>query len=374
MSPLRVGLWARWLTVYALVTAALSRISGLPDIRTSHAILSYFVLVILASREGGRALSMTMVVLSYVAVDWYFVPPRRVFGAANDLDWFVLLGFLVTGWLLSELFAKQREATRIAEERTREVERLSRERLQLEREASTAQVLREADRLKNALLHSVAHDLRSPVATLSLLADPAAGFPTDVALQRVGEEADRLGEFLATLQRFATEGGGNLLDTAPQVVDHVCQTALRSSEGMLAGRLVRLDLPATPPTVRCDLTLSVQVLGNLLQNAVRYAPPQAPIDLIVRSADAMVDIIVADRGPGVTAVELQQLFTPLSRTRSDGGPASPAGASNDRGQRMGMGLAIARTFARAQRGDVLYRARAGGGAEFVLRLPHASVV
>lgn len=371
MNARRLASWTLWLTVYALVTAALSRVAGHPDIRTSHAILAYFVLIILASRHGGRALSMAMVVLSYIAVDWFFVPPLRTLGAASDLDWFVLLGFLVTGWLLSELFAKQREATRMAEERARDIERLSQERLQLERDASTAQVLREADRLKNALLHSVAHDLRSPVATLSLLADPAAGFPSDVALQRVGEEADRLGEFLATLQRFATEGGGHLLDAAPHAADHVCHTALRSSQGLLAGRLVRVDLPASLPVVTCDLTLTVQVLGNLLQNAVRYAPSTAPIDVVVRGEADTVDIIVADRGPGVTTSALPRLFTPLARLRSERSSEPPGEALADTGQRMGMGLAIARTFARAQRGDVLYRARAGGGAEFVLRLPRA---
>jgi K+-sensing histidine kinase KdpD len=366
----RLGTWLLWLLVHALTTVALYAVSGLPDIRIAHAVLAYFVLIIVASRPGDRALSMVMVTLSYVAVDWFYVPPRYTLGAASDLDWVVLIGFLATGWLLSELFAKQREATRIAEERTREVERLSRERLQLERDASTARVLREADRLKNALLGSLAHDLRSPISTLSLLADPAAGFPIDQVMQRVGEEANRMREYIATLQRFARDGGGSVLALARHNADNIVQTAVRSSEGVIAGRLVRINRESPSAAVLCDLTLSVQVIGNLLQNAVRYSPHAEPIDVDVRDSATTVDIVVSDRGPGVTSVDLERLFMPLRRApiaaqRSDGD------GDADANTRMGMGLSIARTFARAQRGDVVYRDREGGGSEFILRLPRA---
>jgi two-component system sensor histidine kinase KdpD len=257
----------------------------------------------------------------------------------------------------------------VAEERTREVERLSAERLQLEREASTARVLKEADRLKNALLSSLAHDLRSPIATLSLLADPAAGFAGDVALQRVSEEADRLGEYLATLQRFATDGGGSVLRVERHEAVHLVHTALRSSEALLAGRTVRVEPSPTPLFVNCDLTLSVQVLGNLLQNAARYAPSSEPIDIAIGVSSeppCMVQITVGDRGPGVDGADVDRLFVPLRRPA-----AASAEESEAASMRMGMGLSIARTFARAQRGDVEYRHRDGGGSEFSLRLPAA---
>ena len=366
MTLSRLGTWLLWLTGFALLTWGLSSLSGIPDIRISHAILTYLVFIIVVSRQGGRALSMAMVALSYLAVDWFFVPPRYAFGAASDLDWFVLIGFLATGWLFSELFAKQREALRIAEERTIEVERLSRERLQLEREASTVRVLREADRLKNALLNSLAHDLRSPVATLSLLVDPAAGFPVEVMMNRVGEEAGRLSQYLGMLQRVATEGGGNALALASHDAFDIVQTALHSSEAVIAGRRIRIEPPATRATVWCDLTLCVQVIGNLLQNAVRYAPVTEPIDVTIRDTTTGVDIVVADRGPGLSADDQERLFNPLPRS------LAPRAASADADARMGMGLAIARTFARAQRGDVRYEPRAGGGSVFMLCLPRTA--
>lgn len=371
MTRSRVGLWAVWLGAYAVTTALLYAASGLPDIRVAHAVLAYLVLVIMASRQGGRALSMTMVGLSYLAVKWFYVPPRFTLRADTQLDGMLLAGFVITGWMLSELFAKQRTATRIAEERTREVERLSAERLQLEREASTARVMREADRLKNALLSSLAHDLRSPVSTLSLLSDPAAGFTADVALPRVHEEAQRLGEYIATLQRFAAEGGGSMLALDVHDATALVHTALRSSAGVLAGRRVDVVTRQEGIVARCDLTLTMQVLGNLLQNAVRYAPAGAPIDVTVSATPSTVEVAVADRGPGVGEQELDRLFVPLqSRPPVAAGETGDTGAS---GGRMGMGLAIARTFARAQRGDVVYRPRAGGGAEFIVQLPRAPV-
>lgn len=375
MTLPRAGVWLLWLALYVGTTALMYPISGLPDIRVSHAVLAYMVLIIFASRHGGRALAMTMVALGYLAVDWFFVPPRFTFGAASDLDWVVLVGFIITGWLVSELFAKQREATRIAEERTREVERLSVERLQLEREVSTVRVLKEADRLKNALLSSLAHDLRSPIATLSLLADPAAGFPGETALQRVGEEAERLSEYLVTLQRFASgsehagRSGESLLRVERQDAEDIVHTTLRSSEALLAGRTVRVGRPATPAIADCDLTLSVQVLGNLLQNAARYAPAHEPIDVVISVSDTMrrrVHITVADRGPGVSDLDIERLFMPMRRR-----PIADGDTPEEPRMRMGIGLSLARTFARAQRGDVSYHPRVGGGSEFTLELPAA---
>lgn len=360
-----LGIWLFWLGVYGLTTLLLYSVSGLPDIRVSHGVLGYLVLIIAASRHGGRTLSLAMVALAYLSVDWFFVPPRFSFGAATDLDWIVLVGFLATGLLVSELFAKQRAATRLAEERTAEVERLSQERMALQREASTAHVLREADRLKNALLNSVAHDLRTPISTLSLLADPASGFTSQVALQRVREEALRLGEFIGTLQRFANEGGGALLAADAHEVDQLVLTAVRTAEAMLSNRTVRIARVEASLVVLCDFTLSVQVLGNLLQNAARYAPPAEAIEIFFGETTSTVDVVVADRGPGLSSEDLERLFAPLRRRPRDG----PAPARDDR---LGMGLAIARTFARAQHGDLLHRPRDGGGSEFVLRLPRTS--
>jgi len=357
----RWRIWLLYLGLWGAATVLFAQATRNPDVRIAHGALTYLILIIGASRQGGRALSMTMVAISYLAVDWFFVPPRLAFGAASQLNWLILIGFVLTGLLISQLFAQLQAAVRLARERTLEVERLSSERLQLEREARTAQALRDADRLKNALLGSIAHDLRSPVATLALLADPVAGFPHETALTRVRDEARRLGEFISTLQRFAGADGGTELRTGVHEVEDIVQTALRSATALLARREVRTML--APATVVCDLTLTVQVLGNLLQNAARHTPPHRPIDVYLNSTNDALEIVVADRGPGLDEAEIERTFSPLRRRPTDESADLPEE------RRMGMGLSIARTFARAQRGDVVYRPRDGGGAEFALRLP-----
>ena len=96
--------------------------------------------------------------------------------------------------LKADLEAALGRAVRMANERSDDVSRLSDARVQLEREAGAARVLRDADRLKNALLLSLSHDLRSPVATLALLSDPQSAFRPDAAMPRVREQAERLGD------------------------------------------------------------------------------------------------------------------------------------------------------------------------------------
>ncbi|MBL0940467.1 MAG: PAS domain-containing sensor histidine kinase [Gemmatimonadaceae bacterium] len=370
-----VTTWATWLGLFTATTLLLTRLSDAPEVRVAHGVLVYLVLIIGASRQGGRALSLVMVTLGYFAVDWFYVPPRRTLFSAQGLDWFVLIGFVLTGMLISELFAHLQRAAQIARDRTAEVERLSAERLQLERDAATVRVLREADRLKNALIDSIAHDLRSPVATLALVSDPAAGISPEPALQRVQEETQRLGEFLSTLQRFASESGGTPLRTEPHDAHDIIRTAVRTAEAHLRGHTVRTPDVMPGPLVECDHTLTVHALSNLLQNAARYSPKDAAVDVLVESGTTDVHIIVADRGPGIPADEVNRLFSALRRTRKSGSTTRDASQSHDDDLdvRLGMGLAIARTFAHAQRGTLNYRPRTGGGSEFVLRLPRAPI-
>ena len=354
--------WGRWLLPWLLVTLFLNGLSDMPSIRIAHGVLAYLLLIIGASREAKRALSIVMVLLGYLAVDWIFVPPRHALGMPTDLDFVLLVGFVVTGAVISQLMTRLRRTAEIATNRALEIERLGTERLTLERDAARVTVLNEAERLKNALIASLVHDLRTPISTISLLADPGSGVKNRVALDRVGEEARRLGDFLNTMQRFAFVGAtdGALLVIEPHVVDDIIGTAIRSAGIALSGHPIHVHLPPTTNLlmVDCDLTLSLQILGNLLQNASRYAPIGTPIDVMARDNDGEICITVSDRGPGLSPDEFELVFEPLQR-----------GRAAQRTDGIGMGLAISRTFARAQRGDVRYLPRPGGGAEFKLVLP-----
>jgi two-component system sensor histidine kinase KdpD len=347
------------------VTLFFASVPELPELRVAHGVLVYLLLIVGASREADLWLSAAMLLASYLAVDWFFVPPRRALGVPSEMDFIILIGFVITAAVISRLVFSLRRTADVATARAEEIERLSAERLQLEMHASRADVLREAERLKDALIASITHDMRSPLSTLSMLSDRESRLPSDVALARIAEETRRLADYLVAMRKFAftEERAISPIVVESHVVDDLISTALKSRERVLLGRAITMQLPDEPALVlvRCDFTLALQILANLLENAARYAPPNSPIDVIVSTSVDGVEIAVADRGPGLTAQDLRSVFEPLRRGAASGGPA----------EGFGMGLAIARTFAHAQRGDIRYRSRVGGGAEFVLVLPAA---
>ena len=358
-------IWIRWLTVFGVTTAAVSQISSFTELRISHGVLVYMLLIVGASREGGRGLATVMVILSYLAVDFYFVPPRHAIGTPSEFDLIILVGFVITAAVIAQLVISLRTTATVATERAVEIERLGLERIQLERQASRAEVLQEAERLKDALLASLSHDLRSPIMAMTLLADPDSGIPASNAMPRIREQAKRLDAFLSTIGRFATSGDvGGLLHVESHPVADLVRAAVAASFASLADRPVMTHASdAVPPLqVRCDFTLSLQIIGNLLQNAARYSPPYSPIDIHTVSETGRVRITVSDRGPGIAETDVDQIFRPMWR--------SPDVVERTPGT--GMGLAIARTFARAQGGDVTYRARVGGGSHFDALLPIAA--
>jgi len=361
--------WVRWLCIYAVLTFLVARISFFPEMRISHGVLMYLLIIVGASREGGRALSAVIVVLSYLAVDYYFVPPRLELGKATDFDVIIMFGFVVTAFVIAQLVLNLRQAAVIATARASEIELLSAERIVLEREASRAAVLQEAERLKNALLASVSHDLRSPIMAMTMLADPVSGLAPAEAMARISEQARQLGDFLSTLGRFTSAEGttGDALRTETHVVDDLVGAAIRASASQLTRHTLTLPTvtDGSAMLVRCDFTLSLQIMGNLLQNAAKYAPDGGDIEVSWVRELTRVRITVSDRGAGIPAGEVERFFQPMQR----GALASAAAGELPAGT--GMGLAIARTFARAQLGDVTYRARPGGGACFDLVLPAA---
>ena len=235
------------------------------------------------------------------------------------------------------------------------------ERTRLVAKAEHAEALREGDRLKDVVLASVSHDLRTPLTTIKALAQENAVRGDRNALA-IEEQADRLGHLVADLLDLSRLKGGAMpvhleLNTAEDLVG----AALRQMAGVLKDRPVETNVDFTEPALagRFDFVQSLRVLGNLLGNAVRYTPPGSPVELSVHREGGALVFAVADRGPGVPVAERDRIFEPFYR---------PAGAPADGGG-AGLGLAIARRLAELQGGTLEYAPRSGGGSRFVLRLP-----
>jgi two-component system sensor histidine kinase KdpD len=241
---------------------------------------------------------------------------------------------------------------------------LALDRLRLAVAAEHAEALREADRLKDALLASVSHDLRTPLTTIKALAHAIAA-EGDERAAAVEEEADRLARFVSDLLDLSSLDAG-APSPAPELVaaDDVLGAALQRLAGATRGRTVRASLdPAEPLLVgRFDFVHTLRALVNLVENALKYSPPESPVEVSVRREGDRIAFAVADRGPGIDPADRERIFEPFVR---GAGPPDVGGA--------GLGLPIARRSAELQGGEVRCAPRPGGGSVFTLLLPAAAV-
>jgi two-component system sensor histidine kinase KdpD len=238
------------------------------------------------------------------------------------------------------------------------------ERAQLADEAERARVQVETERLRNSLLSSVSHDLRTPLAGItgaasSLLADAEsldAGTRRELT-QSIYDEANRLNALVRNLLDMTRlESGAIHVEKAWQPVEEVIGAALTRMESALSNRSVQVRLALDLPLVPLDEVSIEQVLVNLLENAVRYTPAGSPIELAAWPEDSGVVVEVADRGPGLAPGDEERVFEKFYRAQ-----ASPHG--------VGLGLAICRGIVEAHGGRMWAQNRPGDGAAFSFDLP-----
>jgi two-component system sensor histidine kinase KdpD len=240
------------------------------------------------------------------------------------------------------------------------------ERARLSEENARARVETERERLRNALLSSVSHDLRTPLGVIEGAATTLLGEPLDIdaagrrdLLLTIHEEAESLNRRVRNLLDMTrVEAGALELDVEWQSLEEIVGAALERVERGDAGRRVAVELPAALPLVACDGTLIQQVLVNLLENALKYTPADSPVEISVRERAGEVALSVADRGPGVPKGEEERIFTKFYRATTDrrvGG--------------VGLGLAICRAIVNAHGGRIWAESREGGGAVFRVALP-----
>jgi two-component system sensor histidine kinase KdpD len=240
------------------------------------------------------------------------------------------------------------------------------ERAQLAAAAEQAQVRAETERLRNSLLSSVSHDLRTPLASITgaastLLENEArldAATRRDL-LEALHEEADRLNRLVQNLLEMTRlEAGALVPHTAWHSVEEVVGAALGRFGKSLAERPVTTRIPAELPLVPMDDVLIEQVLINLIDNAIKHTPAGTPIEVSADETRAAVVVEVADRGPGLRPGEERLIFEKFHRT--DPAP-SVRGA--------GLGLAICQGIIQAHGGRIWAENRPGGGVALRIALP-----
>ena len=237
------------------------------------------------------------------------------------------------------------------------------ERTDLAGEAQWAQLQMETEQMRSSLLSSVSHDLRTPLAVVTGAASSLLEDAIDAATRReltetILQEAQRLNRLVRNLLDMTRlEAGVVRVKKEWQPLEEVLGAALNRMEEALAGRRVLTDLAPDLPLVPLDAVLIQQLLVNLLENALKYTPAETAIEIRARTEPGGVEIVVADRGPGIPAGEEQRVFDKFYRI---------GGA---RGGGVGLGLAICKGIAMAHGGRIFVLNRLGGGAEFHIFLP-----
>lgn len=238
-------------------------------------------------------------------------------------------------------------------------------------EERAAEVARESDGLKSALLSSVSHDLRTPLATIkaaasSLLQDDIAWSEEDRRsfMTDIDGEADRLTRLVSNLLDLSRiEAGAITPEKEWEDVRELIARVLRRMAPYLAEHSITQDIPAYLPPARLDVVHIEQVLTNLLENAAKYSHPGESITIaagVTSLADtAELFISVSDRGGGIARSELERIFDKFYRV----GGTPPGGTST------GMGLAIVKGLVEAHGGRVVAESVLGRGSRFVVFLP-----
>jgi two-component system sensor histidine kinase KdpD len=238
------------------------------------------------------------------------------------------------------------------------------ERAQLTDEAERSRVQIETEQMRNSLLSSVSHDLRTPLAAItgaasSLLQREHQLDAHGIELAQVAyEEAERLNRLVGNLLEMTRlESGSVKVEKEWQPLEEVVGTTILRLEHTLVDHPLRTKLPDDLPLVSIDGVLIEQVLVNLLENAAKYTPSGSPIELSAWREDDEVRVEVADRGPGFPGGEEERIFDKFYRVR----PTTESG--------VGLGLAICRAIVEAHGGRIWASNRPGGGASFCFTLP-----
>jgi len=243
---------------------------------------------------------------------------------------------------------------------------LALERALLAREAHRQRLAVEGEKLRNAILAAVSHDLRTPLASIAGAASSleASGERLDPQARRelvltIHEEADRMVRLANNLLEMGRLQSGTVaLRRDWQPIEEVFGSALHALEGPIGSRRVDVRVPKDLPLVSFDEVLIERVLFNLLENALRYAPAGSPIEIGASPRDGEILVEILDRGPGIAPGEEERIFEKFFR-----GEAARAGHG------AGLGLAVARAIVEAHGGRIRAENRPGGGAAFRFTLP-----
>ena len=332
------------------------------DLALGSVLLLYLLGVVVISAVGGLIPGLVAATLSFGLANWFFAPPFYTLAVEGRDMVIELVVFAAVALVVATT-----------------VEVAARDRLHYQRDLDVhlarTRDLAAQDKVRAALLASVGHDLRTPLASVKLAVSSLR--QTDVAwsgaaraqlLETIEDSTDRLSRLVANLLDMTRlRSDAVTVALAPVALDEVVLGALRTEDRSR----VEVSLDDGLPLVLVDHGLLERVVENLVDNALRFSPPDARVEVCAREHArateghaagkvTTIDLSVVDHGPGISPDRWDEVFVPFQRL-------------DDRDSRshVGLGLAIARGFAEAMSGELSPSTTPGGGLTMTLRLPVA---
>ena len=231
--------------------------------------------------------------------------------------------------------------------------------------AQAAELRHAGESLRNTILSSLSHDIRTPLTALVgtadtlMLATTLSPEKQHALLYGLREQAQSINQFVNNLLDMARLQSGNVeLNLAWQPIEEVVGATLQQVKSIADTREIGLAIAPGLPPVMIDAVLVERALWNLLENAIKYSPGDSPVELNIRQLGEEIDIVVCDRGEGLPTEDVEALFGLFQRGHAE---SSIPGA--------GLGLAIVKGIAEAHQGRLSATRREGGGSCFHITLP-----
>jgi two-component system sensor histidine kinase KdpD len=368
----------------AAVVAPVALTAILLQLQTSSSqreyVFIYMAVVAVIAVLRGLWPALLAAAVSFLLVDYFFVPPIRTLTIADEQDLVNLAIFFGTAGVVGFLAGRRRQAQIRAQGLARELKNANAELVRLNREQAAAaqaavrlarteqqvQLLQQAEQDLRDLLATISHELRTPIGTIltdstNMLRTQEMNTSVRYRIEGIATEARRLNRLLADMLNLARiESGALHLTLEPvQVADAVAAAAERLKR-TTPDRTVEWDPKEAGVSVLADWDSLGQIFDNLLDNANRFAPPGTPVSVRVSQEDpGRVTIRVLDRGPGVPAPMRERLFNRFVKGPSNAGDGT------------GLGLAITRGLVEAHAGDIVLEDGQPGETTFRFTIPKA---
>lgn len=303
------------------------------------------VVIVATSDCDRRGPAVIGALFSTLAFDFFFIPPYYSFAVSDIQYFFTLVVMLIITQTMSQLtihVQRQIDATR------------------------TAKMQAESERLRNILLASISHDLRTPLtaimgsATTLLHTDKLTNELCHDLAKNIFDESKRLNQMVTNvLQVIRLESRTVKINKSHHEAEDIIRDAIERFPEALAKNRFVVNIARHTPSINLDQLLLQQALTNLIENAIKYSPQDTPIEITVRVSGKNILFKIADRGPGLPTIDIENIFNKFNRGNQ----------LEKSSEGFGLGLTICKHIIEAHGGKIWAENRKDGGALFFFTIP-----